>query len=152
MFAHCIRNKLGYTPCIANQDVWMKAKIRPDGSKYYAYLIVYVDDVLSIDINPNEIIAGISNHFWIKEGNNGIPKIYLGANIKKWHIQDEKGQPSECYAISSHGYGYSYCGITYKKHDLTYPSSRRHGSNTSFNNSIYRPELDCTEYCNDELY
>lgn len=63
MFAHCIRNKLGYTPCTANQDVWMKAKIRPDGSKYYAYLIVYVDDVLSIDINPNEIIAGISNHF-----------------------------------------------------------------------------------------
>ena len=59
----------------------MKAKIRSDGSKYYAYLIVYVDDVLSIDISPNETIAGISNHFRIKEGSIGSSKIYLRANI-----------------------------------------------------------------------
>ena len=83
MFAHCIKHDFGYTPCITDQDVLMKPKIRPYGSKYYAYLIVYVDDVLSIDINPNETIASIFNHFRIKKGSIGSPNIYLRANIKK---------------------------------------------------------------------
>jgi len=154
MFAHCIKNDLGYTSCISDQDVWMKANIRPDGSKYYAYLIVYVDAVLSIDINPNETFKGISNYFRIKEGSIGSPKIYLGANILKRNIQNGKRQPSECYAMSLHGYSKENICIVEShmgKHDMTYPSSRRYRSNTPFNNSSYRSELNYTEFCKDEL-
>jgi acyl-CoA thioesterase len=38
---------LGWTSCIADRDVWYKAKTRlEDGHKYYAYALLYVDDVL----------------------------------------------------------------------------------------------------------
>ena len=56
--------------------------------------------------------------------------------------------------MSSHGYAKEVVRIVEShtiKHYLTYPSSLRHGSNTPFNNSYYRPELDYTEFCNDEL-
>ena len=56
--------------------------------------------------------------------------------------------------MSSYGYAKDTIRIVesyMQKHNLTYPSSRRHGSNTPFNNSLYRPELDYTEFCNDEL-
>ena len=82
MFAHCIKYYLGYTPCIADQDVWMKPMFRPDGSKYYAYLIVYVDDVLAIDINPNKTITSISKQFRIKEESIGSPKNLLEPTSK----------------------------------------------------------------------
>jgi hypothetical protein len=37
---------LGWESCIADQDLWMKAEIRPDdGHKYYAYVLLYVDDI-----------------------------------------------------------------------------------------------------------
>ena len=56
--------------------------------------------------------------------------------------------------MSSYGYAKETIRIVelhMQKHDLTHPSSRRHGSNTPFNNSLYRPELDYTEFCSDEL-
>ena len=43
-FADCLRH-LGYHPCLADPDIWMKFETRPDdGYKYYAYILVYVDD------------------------------------------------------------------------------------------------------------
>ena len=38
------------------------------------------------------------------------------------------------------------------KHNLKYPSTRRHGSNSPFSSASYRPELDATELCNEELH
>ena len=56
--------------------------------------------------------------------------------------------------MSSYGYAKETIRIVelhMQKHDLTHSSSHRHGSNTPFNNSLYRPELDYTDFCNDEL-
>ena len=56
--------------------------------------------------------------------------------------------------MSSHGYAKEVIRIVEShmiKYYLTYPSSRRYGSNTLFSNSSYRPELDYTEFYNDEL-
>ena len=40
---------LGYTSCKADPDVWLKAETKTsDGSKYYSYILLYVDDVLCI--------------------------------------------------------------------------------------------------------
>ena len=36
---------LGYQPCLADPDLWFKAEVQPaDGFKYYAYVLLYVDD------------------------------------------------------------------------------------------------------------
>ena len=45
--ADCMRH-LGFTPCLADPDLWLKAAEKPDGSAYYAYVLLYVDDVMVI--------------------------------------------------------------------------------------------------------
>jgi Reverse transcriptase (RNA-dependent DNA polymerase) len=46
--ANCMRH-LGYTRCKADPDLWMKAATRPeDDFQYYAYILLYIDDVLCI--------------------------------------------------------------------------------------------------------
>ena len=53
--ADCMR-PMGYTPCLADPDLWMKAEVREDGFKYYAYVLCYVDDVFSISHNAEEVL------------------------------------------------------------------------------------------------
>ena len=47
----CICMKgLGYTPYLADPDLWYTAEVRPDdGFEYYSYIICYVDDILVIN-------------------------------------------------------------------------------------------------------
>ena len=40
---------LGFKPCLVDPDLWMKTETRPeDGFEYYAYVLLYVDDVLVV--------------------------------------------------------------------------------------------------------
>ncbi len=57
----CMRH-MGYTPCLANPDLWMK----PDGFECYAYLLCYVDDVLSISHNAEEVLNRLDKYFRIQ--------------------------------------------------------------------------------------
>ena len=36
----------GYESCKADPDVWIKPKIKPNGEKYWEYVLIYVDDIL----------------------------------------------------------------------------------------------------------
>ena len=65
--AEMLNNDLGFTSSLADPDVWFKAKTKPDGSKYCAYLLIYVDDVISIDLNAKENIDRIGKVFKIKD-------------------------------------------------------------------------------------
>ena len=38
--------EMGYTSCDADPDVWMNTQINKEGYKYWAYMLVYVDDCL----------------------------------------------------------------------------------------------------------
>jgi hypothetical protein len=54
--ADCMRH-LGFTPCLADPDLWMKATEKEDGTAYYAYVLLYVDDVMVIHHNKIERIG-----------------------------------------------------------------------------------------------
>jgi len=42
-----LMHQMGYTSCKADPDLWYKAETRPsDNVRYYAYILVYVDDIL----------------------------------------------------------------------------------------------------------
>ena len=43
---------IGYTPSKADPNVWMRPAIKSDGTEYYKYALVYVDDVLVISCVP----------------------------------------------------------------------------------------------------
>jgi len=152
-FATKIREELGYQPCEADQDVYMKEATKPDGTKYWAYIIVYVDDVLCVNHDTKSTMDLISNLYRMKEGSIETPKVYLGANIKEWKLQDADGEFIKCYASSSNTYAKEAVRIVeglMLKNNLSFSSTRRQGSKTPFSSSDYRPELENTPYCNDE--
>ena len=151
-FSNFIQDKLKYFPCQADPDVYMKPKVTSNGRKYYSYLVIYVDDVLCIDENPEATIKIIGDTFRIKEGSTSFPKMYLGANVRKWTSQGNDGVNINCYALGSESYvreAIRIVEIKMKEHDLHYSSRRK--CNTPFSTATYRPELESSPMCNDNL-
>jgi len=40
--------------CKADNDVWYRPAIKPDGTKYYEHILVYTDDILCLSMNPSQ--------------------------------------------------------------------------------------------------
>ena len=75
---------LGFTSCRADPDVWMRSSTKSDGSQYYQYALLYVDDVLVVSEEPEKIIwSEIGKYFTVKEESIGIPEVYLGGKISE---------------------------------------------------------------------
>jgi len=81
--ADCMET-LGYKPCKADSDLWMKPMVRPeDNFKYYAYILLYVDDCLAIHHDAEGALQQIDKFFPMKAGSIGDPDIYLGSKLCK---------------------------------------------------------------------
>jgi len=91
-------HSMGFTPSLADPDVWYRAATKADGFDYYEYLIVYVDDILVLLHAPKDIMAMLSKLYRLKEEPT-LPKSYLGATILEWSIGGEK-----MWAMSSQNY------------------------------------------------
>jgi hypothetical protein len=64
--AGCMKN-LGWHPCRADMDFWMKAETRPDdGVLYWAYILIYVDDILCLHHDPGSPLAKLDEYFKMK--------------------------------------------------------------------------------------
>jgi hypothetical protein len=73
---------LGYTPCLADPDVWMRSAKQPDGSACWEYILLYVNDALAIGVNAEKMLREeIGRYFELKEASIGPPKIYLGGRM-----------------------------------------------------------------------
>ena len=48
---------MGYKPCLTDPDLWTRPKKRKsDGIEYYDYVILYVDNSLTIGDDQEEVI------------------------------------------------------------------------------------------------
>jgi hypothetical protein len=82
-FDECMKH-LGWNPCRADRDLLMKAETRPDdGVLYWAYILIYVDDILCVHNDPGAPLTKLDEYFKIKEGSIQVPTFYLGAKMKK---------------------------------------------------------------------
>ena len=98
--ADCMRH-LGWTTCEADQDIWMKAETRPsDGHMYYAYALLYVDDIFLVHHDAMTALMAIDEYFKMKEGSMGDPDFYLGAKLRKMTLANGV----EAWAMSSSKY------------------------------------------------
>jgi hypothetical protein len=69
--------------CIVDQDLWMKAEIRPnDGHKYYAYALLYVDDIWIVHHDAELCLQEVDKYFKMKPGSMGDLDFYLGAKLR----------------------------------------------------------------------
>jgi hypothetical protein len=62
----------------------MKRQKRPeDGFEYWAYILIYVDDILCVHHNPGGELVRLDKYFKMKDGSIQEPTIYLGEKLKK---------------------------------------------------------------------
>ena len=66
----------------------MKAIIISSGSKYYAYILVYIDDILIMDKDPSKHMDTLCDNYTVKPWSIGDTKLYLGADVTKLFYPD----------------------------------------------------------------
>ena len=54
--ADILGNRLKFKSSLLDPDLWYKEMISTDGSKYYADILFYVDDILMLDKNPERFM------------------------------------------------------------------------------------------------
>lgn len=138
--SNCMRH-LGYVPCKADPDLWMKPMTRPsDDFQYYAYVLIYVDDILVISHEALQDLSKIDYYFKMKKGSIGDPDIYLGSRLKvvrlpngvdAWMMSPTK-YVAEAVKNVEHYLRENYDAKLPKRVSGPLPSN-------------YRPELDVTE-------
>ena len=57
---------LGFSLCIADPDVWMRAAMNPDGYKYWEYIIVLSDYLLVIYHHANLVMKIFDTAYTLK--------------------------------------------------------------------------------------
>lgn len=147
-----VGNKLGFTSSLADPDVWYRASTKPNGDKYYAYILVYVDDVLIIDSTPHKYMEILKASYTVNPSSIGVPKTYIGADIGKMKYPDGS-------------YAWTMGSNTYVKEAIKNVKKRlkddgfifhkklsdpNHSCPQPFSNLSYRPELDTSVECTED--
>lgn len=76
-------DRMGFTSSVADPDVWLRPAVKADGEEYYEYIVCYVDDVLSISVDPRALMQEIQRDFKFKKDKIEPPSIYLGARLER---------------------------------------------------------------------
>lgn len=142
--ANVLHYELGFTMCRADNDVWMRPATKPDGTPYYEYVLIYVDDCLAVSMSPNDILMKLDQHFLLKPDSIGKPTQYLGASVKEWKFRDGE----TCWAMGSEQYVKE--AIRNVKNWLEQRGKALRSKAPSVLPSDYRPELDVTPLLEDE--
>ena len=132
--------------------MYYKLQKSKEGKFYYAYLIIYIDDILCVDVKPQETMDKIGELFRIKPGSVESPTMFLGTDVRSWEYQSADGNIRNCFALGANSYvkeAIRNVKLQVAKHKLQYPKSKREAQ-LPFSNSTYRPELDQTDNCNPE--
>ena len=148
--AETLGNRLGFKPSLADPDLWFKPMSAKDGFKYYAYILVYVDDILIIDKTPMRFMDMINEKFKVKPDSIAEPTSYLGADLRKVQYQDG----SYAWVMGSANYVdkvVKNVKKTLEKYGFEYNrklSDVNYSPKQPFTTVSYRPELDTSMTCN----
>lgn len=147
-FAAALR-QMGWKSCEkADPDVWMRAAVKPDGTEYYEYLLVYVDDLLIASHDPGKVIQSIKKLFTLKDDSVGPPTRYLGSSISEFTIDTRDG-PIKTWAMSADEYLKN--ALTNVEQKLDEVDKRLPKKAPMYPmQSNYRPELDVTGMLDDQ--
>ncbi len=76
-------DQLGFTFSHAEPDVWLRLSKQSTGEEYYKYVLLYVDNVLGISENADNVLRReIGQHFVLWEESIGPPSQYLGGKLR----------------------------------------------------------------------
>jgi hypothetical protein len=148
MFAQTLSD-LGYVSSKADPDLWLKPKTKPNGDEYYSYVLVYVDDVMHFDHEPNIFMSQLEEVYRLKDKAEA-PDRYLGANIDKVQLTDG----TVAWSMSSHEYlDNSIKNLEIQLEKEGVPPLKTYGKRNGDRPfpASYRPEIDTSPELGDEL-
>ena len=92
---------LKFSLCLADPDVWMQPAEKLDGTAYYEFVLLYVDDALVISKNAEEILMeAIGKYFELKEESIGRPSLYLGGHVHQ--VKLDNGVDAWSFSLSQY--------------------------------------------------
>jgi hypothetical protein len=82
----------------------MRPAVKADGSKYYEYVLCYVDDILVVLEWPKRIMEGLEAKYMLKAGSVGEPTMYLGAKVSKYQLEHSDNPDKVPWSLSGEDY------------------------------------------------
>ena len=141
LFASVLHNHLKFDNSMADHDVWLKPDVDKEGKKYYSYICIYVDDVLIASKEPHTYMDLVKDQFSVKPESIESPKMYLGMNCKL--------NPEGNWLLSPDHYVKEFLRVSERLISQIGLNTSGKGTHP-FSNISYRPEMDCTMFCNAE--
>ena len=133
----CMRH-LGYDSCLADPDVWMRKGKKDSGEEYWEYMLLYVDDALSISSHGEAPIRELGKYFKIKESSIGPPSIYLGGKMSEVVLPN--GVKAHAFSPSQ----YVQEAVNNVEKHLAQRNMKLKKKATAPITTAYRPELDAS--------
>ena len=119
-----------------------------NGVSYYAYVLLYVDDILVIHHDATDVLLRLDKYFKMKPGSIGDPDVYLGATFKQMRLANG------IVAWASSPSKYVRASVDTVTKYLTNLGDRRWSMPKKAANPFpgdYEPELDTTPILNPTL-
>ena len=126
---------IGFISTRADPDVWCRPAVKPDGFKYYEYILCYVDNLLAISHDAQLVLKSVQDTFKFKDDKIDKPDVYLGAQLDKMSVDGFEG-----WTMSSEKYVKS--AIENIEQTLAETNQRLPTKCRTPLSSGYRPELD----------
>jgi hypothetical protein len=137
---------MGFSPCKADADVWLREHTKSDGTKYYEYLFVYTDDILAVSMDPMERVIQplIDKEYVCKD--IGPPRRYLGAAIAECDIVGQDGTTHKFWSMSAE----QYLKLALETIETKLGEPLKHKKADTPISPSYHPEVDETPILDDE--
>jgi hypothetical protein len=118
----------------------MRPAVKADGSKYYEYVLCYVDDILVVSERPKRIMEGLEAKYVLKAGSVGVPMTYLRARVSKYWLEHSNNPDKVRWSLSAEDY--VNCVVKDVETELEKVSKALPTKVTTPTMADYRPELD----------
>ena len=93
-------DKIGFKYIPAEPDVWLIPAIKPAGEEYNDYVLMYMDNILDISMNPTKILKSMEGKtVKYKNGMICLSEIYPRAKLKRKIMNGHM-----CWTITSYDY------------------------------------------------
>lgn len=90
---------MGFWSSLVDSDVWLCPACKPNGYKYYEYLLACVDDILVLSYDPGKILLHFSKFYCLKEVYTKS-EWYLGAQVKEWIFPNDPMNIKWAYGLN----------------------------------------------------
>ena len=83
-------DEIGFKSSMTDPDVWYRASAKPDGERYYEYMLVYVDDLLCVGHDAKATMSELKRFTKFKKDKIEPPQMYLGATLEEKDLNGKR--------------------------------------------------------------